>query len=405
VTQPNPAPSNPQKYRRPIPPPKKGKWRRRLIKLFIVLIILAIAFVALTPSILSTSFAREAFVQWANGKLGQGSLQIRDWSFGWDDPTTIEGLSLLDAQGSHLLDVGQIKTDITLWNFLRGNYDLGATRLSALDFDARLDRDKNLNLLAIFKSPHIPPLTGMLQIARATGTFNDANFHDSWILDSIDATLSFSKDGQAIKDGVVMQARLSNQPFGQITVKGNLDLTRQLWRQSIAINDADAAPITPLISQHNRGLQIAGLLGATVEIQSDKPQTYYAHASLHLKPLTLTGPTLNGDTIKYPQLQALLNADASDGNLTIAAAATAQSDHVTAQATIPAAARSAAPAALQSAIGAALRGDQSITIPMESTPPLTPAPTLHADITAPALLSQLPNTRRARSTPATQPSN
>ncbi len=79
------------------PAPTKGG--KRLLKIFLTLIIVIMALIALLPTIASTAPVRNMIVGRINSAI-DGKLGIDSWSFGWFTHNRINGITFSDqAQG------------------------------------------------------------------------------------------------------------------------------------------------------------------------------------------------------------------------------------------------------------------------------------------------------------------
>src|SRR5215218_3154920 len=108
------------------PPPAPRKRRRRWPWMILGLLIALVLLVILLPTIASTGPVRSFAVGQINNKLN-GTVQIADWSLGWTSGINVGGVKVYDEQKVLVLEVDHLKTDLTLLNAARGNYQLGET--------------------------------------------------------------------------------------------------------------------------------------------------------------------------------------------------------------------------------------------------------------------------------------
>jgi len=157
-------------------PSWKRRLRRGLITLGIVLVVLAgVAY--MLPTWACTEQGRIYALQQINRRLN-GSLNASSWRLGWFSPTRLDGVTLSDPKGQRVLSCASIQTDLTLWQWLWGRYDLGSTIITAPRFDLQRYPDGSNDLSRILAGPPGSPkkrdslqawlssLRGAIQIGR-----------------------------------------------------------------------------------------------------------------------------------------------------------------------------------------------------------------------------------------------
>ncbi|HVS71127.1 MAG TPA: hypothetical protein VHQ47_07730, partial [Phycisphaerae bacterium] len=134
---------------------------------------------------------------WVLERLNAGSgarISCDDWSLSWFKGTRIKNLAITLPDNSRLLFCPHVKTELTLWGILEGNYDLGATTVETLQVNLTKYADGTTSLDALASPPVSPPsaegggrevrgtgllerlrsLRGSLQVESAVVTVNSA---------------------------------------------------------------------------------------------------------------------------------------------------------------------------------------------------------------------------------------
>lgn len=126
----------------PIPGPRK---RRRYPWIVLGLLLVIAAAVAAAPSLLSTPPIRNAALSWYNQSIA-GHVSVEDVSLSWFGGQAVRAVEVKDPQGATVLTLGELTTDLTLADALRGRLPLGRTRVSGLNMDLRFADDGTNNL-------------------------------------------------------------------------------------------------------------------------------------------------------------------------------------------------------------------------------------------------------------------
>src|SRR5205085_7071884 len=112
----------------PAAPPPPARKKRRWTKVLGLLILLIIALVVCAPYIASTGPVRSIVVGQINNNLA-GSVAIEDYSVGWTGGIHATGVQVFDAQKKLVVSVPRLSTQLSLMGAMRGNLDLGDTRI------------------------------------------------------------------------------------------------------------------------------------------------------------------------------------------------------------------------------------------------------------------------------------
>lgn len=123
MTHPGSSPPGAAGGRRPI--------RRRLRRIFLsvgLVLFVAVGVLFMLPIWASSTQGRQYALEQINRKLN-GTLKVRSWSLGWFSGIRMEGVELATAEGTRVLECDQLESELTLWEWYWGHYDLGNTRL------------------------------------------------------------------------------------------------------------------------------------------------------------------------------------------------------------------------------------------------------------------------------------
>src|SRR5205085_10500792 len=135
----------------PTPPAKKKK-RRLWLKIPLVIIALLILLVIFLPQIAGMAFVRNIVVGRVSDNLN-GKLAIADWHLGWTGGVVVQGVKIYDDRGTEILNIPRMSTQLSLINAIKGNYDLGDTKVEGpAEFFITVDKDGKTNLDRIAKT-------------------------------------------------------------------------------------------------------------------------------------------------------------------------------------------------------------------------------------------------------------
>ncbi len=366
----------------PVDSPPASRLRKSLIlKILATLTVAVVLLILMLPTLASTGIARQMAIDWLNGKMAQGQAQIKDWSFSWRNGLDIRGISFEDASGSHLLNIGHVTSSVSPWRLLLGRTDLGEVQITGVDFNARVDESGQLNLISVFKPSagpmRLPDVKGTFHISGATGTLNNEISQDSWVFDSIDATITIKDIDQPIDTSITTVVRLMNQPLGAISVDGAfsakngfLDLPHLSGNQNIAITRANVASMTNLFRRWGHKVEVAGTLDSTIRLILIEGGNLSFSGTLAVADPSVTGEDIDGDTVYYSTLVAQFTGSRSAGrmqlNLPVTGIYTAATrpDHMEMQMDIPQDSIRQASRVLVSLLNRSLKGESTMSAPV-----------------------------------------
>jgi hypothetical protein len=142
-------------------------------------------------------------------RLNRGSLahiSADDWSLSWFKGTRLKNLSITLPDNTRLLFCPRVKTELTLWGILFGNYDLGTTNIDTLQVNLTKYADGTTSLDALAPAAggaqaapassrlleRLRSIRGSLQIQSAVVTINSAVAAESITYTDVKAALTIA---------------------------------------------------------------------------------------------------------------------------------------------------------------------------------------------------------------------
>jgi len=125
-------------------PPRKPARRRYWLAIPILLLLLA-GVVAAAPALVSSSWGRNAALDWLNQSI-PGEIRLQSLSLSWLGEQSLAGLAIHDAQGQPVMTLDALTTDLSLVEALRGRLTFGETVLQRLQADLVINPDGTTNL-------------------------------------------------------------------------------------------------------------------------------------------------------------------------------------------------------------------------------------------------------------------
>ena len=123
----------------------KPKRKRNGLRVAISLFVIVLLLVAFAPSILSSGFGRDMIAGIIDGKI-KGSVKLGELSLSWFGGQRIGEIQLLDPDGKRVVTIKSVSTELSLVSAIRGNLNLGKTKLSGIHADVIVDDDGVSNL-------------------------------------------------------------------------------------------------------------------------------------------------------------------------------------------------------------------------------------------------------------------
>lgn len=158
--------------------PKKRRTGRIVLLSLLGLMVLLLVLVAFTPAILSTGWGSARVQNIADDAI-PGSIVIDDLSLSWFGSQQLRGVVLNDPEGKPVAEVGRLSTELSLWDAIWGDLDLGETKIIELDADIVVDEEGVTNIdraLGLEKKPEEPEQpTQIPPSLKLHATLTDAN--------------------------------------------------------------------------------------------------------------------------------------------------------------------------------------------------------------------------------------
>jgi hypothetical protein len=155
----------------PRPPTRLRKFIKRLTYFGIGLLIIAVVIFFMLPVWMSNEQGRNYLLGRFNKRIN-GKVTVGSWNLSWFSGTDIRNMVLTSADGKVILSSPHIKTDLTLWSLLWGNYDLGNTIIDSPQITATTYAD-GTNDFSRLILPSPPPGPNPLMTLRAYITWNN----------------------------------------------------------------------------------------------------------------------------------------------------------------------------------------------------------------------------------------
>ncbi|MFI0434569.1 MAG: hypothetical protein ACH350_02420 [Parachlamydiaceae bacterium] len=268
----------------------------RLIKPFLVLLILFLVLIGFLPSIVSTDWGQKKIVAWINQTI-PGHVDIRNFSLHWNQGQVIEGGVLKSRQGETILSFERLSTEATLWQLIRKNFNIGFTEVSDLNAVIAIDQNGHTNLENALGIPkQIPSLLFpqdpiILSQFNAQGNLFSPYHPLSLLMKGI--TQQGDLYGTVDIDVSLNEENLSESQ--EVEKKSETDISSQMLKKgklSVNITHFPANLICFLIQSCNNKLNDLThcLIGGYFDLKLEK-ETESKHSELNL---TLATPQMNG---------------------------------------------------------------------------------------------------------------
>jgi hypothetical protein len=292
----------------PVAPQRKksGLGRKVLLGVAALLVVLVIL-VALAPMLFGGTI-KGIVVGNVNAKL-HGKLEIADLSLSWFGGQSLGGVKVIDAAGRSVVTASKVSTRLSLWQAVRGDYNLGDANIDDLKATVVTGKEGKSNLEEVFsgfksdapsKEPtRLPPsLKGNVKLSRAAITYETAG-QEPAVIDPLDVTVAFGP-GQPVDFTLVATSK-------QGSISGKLDGHGKL-ENLIA---ADGL-VTPEKIQANAELSAAGFPPAAIDqfLKLDGKLAAATGDKLDMK-LTVVGTAAQQDlklTLASPRLTVPISA-------------------------------------------------------------------------------------------------
>jgi hypothetical protein len=312
----NPTPS-PAPGDQPVPPRKSRLGRRILIGAG-VLVVLLVLLVVLIPTIASTGFVRNFVVGKVNDGIN-GRVTIENWSLSWTGGVDVNGVSVVDTAGRKVIDLRKLRTDLSLFDAIKGRYDLGKVTVDGLHLDVVMNADGSNNLQSIAK-PSDQPM-GALPNIKADVVLTDGQARVSGhgvpepVAASFGGQVTIPDLNQTITDSLNATLTVGGRPAGKIDLSGTASVFKNglfddktaSVAQKLNIQGLQLASIAPFVPKTS----ITTLQGVTdgafaLDLKNGSAGTM--QGQLATRNVSATGPAINGDTFQSDQVAVTIPA-------------------------------------------------------------------------------------------------
>lgn len=294
---PSPAPSTAQST---TPAKPRRRWLRVVIALFAVLLLAG----WFAPGIVAKTGLLNRFARQATADLN-GTLDIGGASLGWFSAIELRDVSLTDSQGRVVARIPKVTSSKSLVGLLRDRSVLGEFTLDRPAFEVIVE-GKTSNLEEVLRkylnddSPRGPTrpevivkVTGGTLILREAASGKIGEFTDLEALVSVPASRS---------DPVT--AKVSANAPGKIEAD---IVAGESGRVKFAVSDFALESLAPLLRRFELDSSVAGSITADLTATWNK-DTATIDGVLGAKNLALSGPWLNGDTLRLASVDLPLKA-------------------------------------------------------------------------------------------------
>jgi hypothetical protein len=207
------------------PQRRRRRWPWAVLGFVVTLLLLALA----APTLMSVPVARQYVLGRINRHLN-GRLDVGEWSLGWTG-TELRNVQLFDAQQSVVFSVARLKTELTFWDLMHGQYDLGDTLIEEPNFvQLVVARDGSTNFQAILPAPVVVvshrgrrgggsgpggiTLRGDVTVQRLRGTIVDRRDGTTTIVQPSDVTFKLHNMRDEVPYEFTLTTRAPTAPSG-----------------------------------------------------------------------------------------------------------------------------------------------------------------------------------------------
>jgi hypothetical protein len=264
----------------PQPAPERRPRRRRRIWPWVVggVLLLIILLLILAPIIASTGPGRSFVVNRINSSI-DGRVVVNNWSVGWLSGTSVTGLRIYDEQNRLILELGSMRSGISLLDLLRGRMDLGETDIDALNLvQLEIDRQGQTNLARVLgvepaepepdEPLELPQLRGRIRITNFQGTLLVEGAPHPIYIEPSNISLDIPHIDQAIENVVDVAIRAGDGQTGRLRLagtidafeNGRLDVAQLAGDQALELESIDLAMFSPLLAMAGVDLRAEGIM-------------------------------------------------------------------------------------------------------------------------------------------------
>lgn len=311
-SDPIPDPEQPGVPKHPAPPPRRA--RRRWVKVVLGILGLLILLLIFAPTIASTGPVRSFVVGKINDNLN-GRVAIADWSLGWFSGIKVSGIQVYDERNVMILDAPRIKTDLTLLDAARGNFNIGETVIDVANFILRVDESGSTNFERLPQpaATKSPPSDGPAELPDVRGSIT-VNYQGSVEspgnpivhVNPSTAVIGIPGINAPIRNELKLAFRVADGTPGLVTVSGRvaiaennkLRIDKLSANQDVSLKDVDLAAASAFVP----GMQFGGMGNGTLAINFGGVNGLGATGEIVVENFEAGGDALNGDTFRTARL-------------------------------------------------------------------------------------------------------
>ncbi|HEX8524960.1 MAG TPA: hypothetical protein VF669_22105 [Tepidisphaeraceae bacterium] len=330
--------------------PTKRKKRRKWPWILVGLVVLLLILVLLAPTLISSGPVRGMIASKASNYIN-GSVQIGDMSLGWFSGTRLGGVKVYDEKGVLILELDQFKTQMSLMNAIRGNYNLGDTLVDANLTKCTVFEDGSTNYQKLAKKSEtqpqdakpdqkppqpsepakpgepskLPNVSGNVTV-KYRGTIDGPGVPEVIHLDPSTAIVKISDINQPITDDIRLVYRLGNNAPATVSLAGTIDAiennlvlqdpTKMVADQRLQLANVDLAAAGPFVNPKKgqattQPTEMGGIANGEIVLKADGKSSASANGAILVTNLLFGGGPLKGDRYTSSKLNLPVNVTAS----------------------------------------------------------------------------------------------
>ncbi|HZZ43153.1 MAG TPA: hypothetical protein VFE58_09465 [Tepidisphaeraceae bacterium] len=319
-------PTNPESNDKPAR--KKSGWGRRILIGAAVLVVLLMILVLLIPTIASMGFVRSIVVGKVNDNLN-GKVAIDDYSLSWTGGIDANGISVSDTNGQKVVELKKVHTDLTLFDAIKGQFNLGKVVVDGLRLNVVKNPDGSTNLDHLAKStttttsntssttstpaasPSSTSAKGTLPDVKAEVVLSDCQATVSGTGVPAPITVAFSGSvnvpdiNQAITDTINAVLTIGGQPAGKIDLTGTASViknnavdektasaSQKITIQGVELANANAFVPAALVTK------LQGVTDGNITLDLKDGIAATLQGQFATRNVNVSGPVLGGDAFQ-----------------------------------------------------------------------------------------------------------
>jgi hypothetical protein len=300
------------------PAPKKPRRRRRWPFVVGGLLLLLVLLVVLLPTLAGTSPVRSLVLGQVNQRIN-GRVEVADWSLGWTTPVSVSGLKVFDRNGSQILELPRLTTELKLLDAARGRLHFGKVTVDGLDALVRRDAKGEINFARLVppgpETPAagpttLPDIRGELHLVNCRATFEDQLQGQTFFFPSIAGTVKCPDINATIENALEIACRVGDAPAGKLTVVGNLDVAdgnvivtdKMAADEKLTFQGVELGSFAFALGKDGPLNKLAGLTSGAVSLRFRGGEGGSVEAQLTSTGFAAGGPALEGDTFATQRL-------------------------------------------------------------------------------------------------------